>query len=139
MNTEIIDEVQKAKVLEDGTQISGIASQFKRDARVAKLDFELKIVQRLACSLLSKRFLIATGLAGSGKTKLAQAFARWLTPSHLVADVFAPGSEIHSSNINYYVKNSDNISVEFWNSQNEADSIKVTLPREMISEWAAYI
>jgi len=36
-------------------------------------------VPRLAAALLSKRFLILTGLAGSGKTKLAQAFARWLS------------------------------------------------------------
>jgi energy-coupling factor transporter ATP-binding protein EcfA2 len=35
---------------------------------------------RFTASLLSKRFLILTGLAGSGKTKLAQAFAHWLTP-----------------------------------------------------------
>lgn len=34
---------------------------------------------RLVSSLLAKRFLILAGLAGSGKTKLAQAFARWLT------------------------------------------------------------
>ena len=34
---------------------------------------------RLASALLSKRFLILTGLAGSGKTKLAQAFSRWLS------------------------------------------------------------
>jgi len=36
--------------------------------------------KRLMASLLSKRFLILTGLAGSGKTKIAQAFARWITP-----------------------------------------------------------
>ncbi len=35
---------------------------------------------RFAAALGSKRFVILTGLAGSGKTKLAQAFARWLTP-----------------------------------------------------------
>jgi 5-methylcytosine-specific restriction protein B len=33
-----------------------------------------------SAALLSKRFLILTGLAGSGKTKIAQAFARWITP-----------------------------------------------------------
>ena len=31
-------------------------------------------------SLLSKHLVILTGLSGSGKTKLAQAFARWITP-----------------------------------------------------------
>ncbi|MFN8459812.1 MAG: DUF3578 domain-containing protein [Anaerolineae bacterium] len=36
-------------------------------------------VIRFITSLLSKRFLILTGLAGSGKTKLAQAFARWMS------------------------------------------------------------
>jgi len=39
----------------------------------------IELIHRVACCLLSKRFLIATGLAGSGKTKLAQAFARWLS------------------------------------------------------------
>jgi energy-coupling factor transporter ATP-binding protein EcfA2 len=41
---------------------------------------------RFIASILSKRFLILTGLAGSGKTKLAQAFARWLTPKSAAID-----------------------------------------------------
>ncbi|MCF7674095.1 MAG: hypothetical protein K9M97_02030 [Akkermansiaceae bacterium] len=36
---------------------------------------------RFAAALGSKRFLILSGLAGSGKTKLAQAFSRWLAPA----------------------------------------------------------
>jgi 5-methylcytosine-specific restriction protein B len=40
---------------------------------------KVELIRRVASCLLSKRFLIATGLAGSGKTKLAQAFARWLS------------------------------------------------------------
>lgn len=39
------------------------------------------LMLRLAAALGAKRFLILGGLAGSGKTKLAQAFARWLTPA----------------------------------------------------------
>ncbi len=35
---------------------------------------------RFIASAESKRFLVLTGLAGSGKTKLAQAFAQWITP-----------------------------------------------------------
>jgi hypothetical protein len=34
---------------------------------------------RIIASLLTKRFLILTGLSGSGKTKIAQAFARWIS------------------------------------------------------------
>lgn len=44
------------------------------------------LATRLVASVLSKRFLILTGLAGSGKTKLAQALAHWLTPDQVRAD-----------------------------------------------------
>ncbi|KQX68469.1 McrB family protein [Paenibacillus sp. Root444D2] len=37
------------------------------------------LVNRFITSLLTKRFLIFTGLAGSGKTKLAQSFAKWIS------------------------------------------------------------
>lgn len=94
---------------------------------------------RIAASLCAKRFLIFTGLSGSGKTKLAQAFSRWLCPANIPNDVFFPGAEIQSSNVTYYVKKSDKNSVEFWNSPNEAEATKVNLPREMIEEWATYI
>jgi hypothetical protein len=46
------------------------------------LRFSNELALRFAASLGAKRFLILSGLAGSGKTKLAQAFARWLTPAH---------------------------------------------------------
>ena len=59
-------------------QMSGLAHQFEVDANKAYFRVNQTAFQRLASSLLSKRFLIATGLAGSGKTKLGQAFARWL-------------------------------------------------------------
>lgn len=39
------------------------------------------LLLRFAASLLAKRFLILTGLSGSGKTKLAHAFAAWITES----------------------------------------------------------
>lgn len=38
--------------------------------------YEDKLIQRYACSLLTKPFVILSGLAGSGKTQLALAFAR---------------------------------------------------------------
>ena len=45
---------------------------------------------RFAAAVLSKRFVILTGLAGSGKTKLAQAFAHWLTPDPELIDPTIP-------------------------------------------------
>ena len=38
-----------------------------------------KLIQRYACSLMTKPFVILSGLAGSGKTQLALAFARTLS------------------------------------------------------------
>lgn len=112
---------------------------FINDMSDAGLCIPISINHRTLAALLSKRFLIFTGLAGSGKTKLAQAFARWITSPQLATDVFAVGSEIPSTNKSYFIKKSDNIAVEFWNTYTEPNTIKVMLPREMIAEWAAYI
>jgi tRNA A37 threonylcarbamoyladenosine biosynthesis protein TsaE len=120
-------------------ELPNLLTEFQTSAKISQLRVAEALAHRLASSLLSKRFLIATGLAGSGKTKLAQAFAYWMTPSSLKAAVFSPGSEIKSATVTYYVKHSDAFSVEFWNAANEAEATKVSLPREMIAEWAAYI
>ena len=42
------------------------------------LQYSNKLITRFIASLLTKPFLILTGLSGSGKTKLAQAFAQWI-------------------------------------------------------------
>ena len=46
------------------------------------LFFNLVLVNRFIASLCTKQFLILTGLSGSGKTKLAQAFATWISESN---------------------------------------------------------
>lgn len=47
----------------------------------SNLVFDDKLVERIIYSNITKPFLILTGLSGSGKTKLAQAFAMWLCGS----------------------------------------------------------
>jgi 5-methylcytosine-specific restriction enzyme B len=42
------------------------------------LNFSDKLILRFIASLCTKPFVILTGLAGSGKTKLAQAFSQWI-------------------------------------------------------------
>lgn len=49
------------------------------DLRSSGLIFSKSIITRFTSSLLTKPFVILTGLSGSGKTKLAQAFAMWLS------------------------------------------------------------
>jgi 5-methylcytosine-specific restriction protein B len=45
----------------------------------SQLHFNRKNLDRFTASLLTKPFVILTGLSGSGKTKLAQAFAMWIS------------------------------------------------------------
>ncbi len=106
----------------------------------ANLRSEKEFVTRFVAALLAKRFVILTGLAGSGKTKGAQAFARWMTATtRTESDPFLPGNKIPSANITYIVKAADDLAVEFWNNPDEAQAIKVVLPRALIQEWVDYI
>lgn len=52
--------------------INNIISAIKQTG----LLYEDRLIQRYACSLMTKPFVILSGLAGSGKTQLALAFAR---------------------------------------------------------------
>lgn len=51
----------------------------KTDLNRAGLSITEKLISRFIISLLTKPFVILTGLSGSGKTKLAQAFAKWIS------------------------------------------------------------
>lgn len=52
---------------------------FQQSLIESNLKFEKTFSTRLIASLLTKPFVILTGLTGSGKTKLAQSFAYWLS------------------------------------------------------------
>lgn len=121
------------------TTLSDIVEHFLEDCNSSGLRIDAASAQRFFASLLTKRFLIATGLAGSGKTKLAQAVSTWLTPQSSAFDPFKPGTSISSDKISYFIRAADGLSVEFWNSEKEDEATKVVLPRELIGEWAAYI
>lgn len=59
----------------------------------AGLRVSKSLLARFGASLLAKRFLILTGLSGSGKTKLAHAFASWLTESEQQYRLVAVGAD----------------------------------------------
>jgi len=66
-----------------GTQSTSIniSEDFVKSARSAELQVSEFLSARYLCSLLTKPFVILTGLSGSGKTKLAQALAMWMSES----------------------------------------------------------
>lgn len=55
-----------------------IVTQFVADSNQANYRIGEDFAKRFIASLLTKPFVILTGLSGSGKTKLAQVFAKWL-------------------------------------------------------------
>ncbi|MBN1118770.1 MAG: hypothetical protein JXA77_16280 [Bacteroidales bacterium] len=51
---------------------------FQKILEESGLLFQEKLITRFISSLITKPFVILSGLSGSGKTKLAQAFAQWI-------------------------------------------------------------
>lgn len=62
-------------------QASFEPNAFYQSLKDSNLQFEQSLSSRLIASLCTKPFLILTGLTGSGKTKLAQSFAYWISAS----------------------------------------------------------
>lgn len=60
-------------------QIGFDINSFQLKTGEAGLIFSPQLIQRFIASLCTKPFVICSGLSGSGKTKLAQAFAQWIT------------------------------------------------------------
>ena len=75
------------------TSINTIADSSFTDFGIAGLILQKAMAQRFIASLLAKRFLILTGLSGSGKTKLAHAFAAWISESEDQYRLVAVGAD----------------------------------------------
>lgn len=54
-------------------------SKLKDDLLEANLFYHNNLITQFSIGLITKNFQILTGLSGSGKTKIAQAFAQWIT------------------------------------------------------------
>lgn len=61
--------------------------------KISNLVFSKQIIIRYTSSLLTKPFVILTGLSGSGKTKLAQAFAMWLCENETQYKIVPVGAD----------------------------------------------
>ncbi len=61
-----------------GLSLSSFVSSFASAVAGANFKYDKDFIKRFIAALLAKPFVILTGLSGSGKTKLAEAFASWL-------------------------------------------------------------
>jgi len=66
---------------------------FKSDTKAAGLTFNNKLIVRFIASLCTKPFVILTGLSGSGKTKIAQSFAQWISENESQYAVVPVGAD----------------------------------------------
>ena len=64
---------------DDEQDLSSLVEAAAGALRDAGLLMPSELIRRFAASLLAKKFVILTGLSGSGKTRLATSFARWIT------------------------------------------------------------
>lgn len=70
---------EESKIEENsGEQNDFDQQEFVHYLLAAGLIFNEKLVNRFIASLLTKPFVLLSGLSGSGKTKLAQAFVQWI-------------------------------------------------------------
>lgn len=78
---EIYNQTLKKQHVPQATASSKTSFDYKafyKAANDANFVINDNLCTRFCCSLLTKPFVILTGLSGSGKTKLAQAFANWM-------------------------------------------------------------
>ena len=73
--------------------IDGVVSAYLASARSANYLISSQASLNLIASLLAKPFLILTGLSGSGKTKLAQTFAAWISANPNQYRIVAVGAD----------------------------------------------
>lgn len=66
---------------------------FHKDSIVANLKYSKILVSRYISSLATKPFTILTGLSGSGKTKLAEAFSMWISEDEKQYCMIAVGAD----------------------------------------------
>lgn len=59
-------------------EVSFDLMRFQHDLKQSGLIFSDLLILRFVASLLTKPFVILTGLSGSGKTRLAHSFAQWI-------------------------------------------------------------
>jgi 5-methylcytosine-specific restriction protein B len=74
-----VPEIENKK--NDIEQIPFDLKDFKSHCELAGLMYSDQLITRYVSSLATKPFVLLSGLSGSGKTKLAQAFAQWLCES----------------------------------------------------------
>lgn len=76
-----LDQSQTLELFNDIKQDLFDLSSFQENCKIAGLNYSNPLITRYISSLATKPFVLLSGLSGSGKTKLAQAYAQWICES----------------------------------------------------------
>lgn len=131
MANQTINETERAS-----TALATIRERFEEALQEAGLAYDRSLVTRFLASCLTKPFVILTGLSGAGKTKLAQALAKWLSGHIGEVDPFHIGFVMESARSRYEVTAAESLAIEITTVGN---GTKIVLPRGVIKEWADWM
>ncbi|MCT4665117.1 MAG: DUF3578 domain-containing protein [Flavobacteriales bacterium] len=66
---------------------------FQKSTKSANLTYSKQLITRYISALATKPFVLLSGLSGSGKTKLAQSFAQWISESDMQFKIVPVGAD----------------------------------------------
>ncbi|QCI98846.1 hypothetical protein [Agrobacterium larrymoorei] len=135
---EVEEDTVAAEVIEQ-RDIADLVSDFHEHLAAAGLRFSRQFVARFVAAVLTKPFVILSGLSGSGKTKLAEAFAIWLTGLYVNNDALSAGTEVRATTAKYRVVHSDSHAVTLRSEDDAGGEKLTTLPRGLIDDWVSVI
>ena len=92
-NKEYQNVLNACKIFLGGRKRESLIDLFVKVAENQNLYFPTFLAKRYIASLSTKPFVIFTGLSGSGKTKLAQTFAKWICESEEQYKIIPVGAD----------------------------------------------
>ncbi|MDB5003892.1 MAG: hypothetical protein JWQ34_2117 [Mucilaginibacter sp.] len=133
---EISKSASAVPIITGNTNVQDLLKEINSALNAAGFTITEDFLRRYIASLFTKRFVILSGMTGSGKTKLAQLLAAWLDgPDFMVTDIFKKGSVLKADRANYNVSaaNASVLNVE------DTGSKVTALPIPLIYEWVHVI
>lgn len=92
-NVQFTTIKKESSDLKKSKQIAFSVSQFRIFTTQSGLVFSEKLITRFVSSLLTKPFVLLTGLSGSGKTKIAQSFVQWISENKSQYKIISVGAD----------------------------------------------
>ncbi|MHC1717217.1 MAG: McrB family protein [Acidaminococcaceae bacterium] len=108
--------------------------KFVDDLRKSGLVYSKALITRFVTSLMTKPFLIFTGLSGSGKTQLAVSFAKWLIGYNSLYSLLNNALATEEFQSKYKLEHDAGDYIEVINTNGQSQKL-IPLPKELIFEW----